>query len=266
MSMSIEDHSDGGGGIMNSNKKANNNTETDNYDFELRPEDIGLLQLSDSFFPTGMYTMSNGLEALFYSEKKKLISNPDDLLNLIKTFIENQIGPADCAALGVAYEQIIKNNLSKLIEVDNIIFSMKLVEEIRNASSRSGTQLLRCVASFVTDHTLMNEYLKAVSSKKATGVFPVALAVSAHSLGIPRNKAALIMLYGFTVSMVGAALRMGMLQHFDGQMIIHRLRNTLVSTIRSNIDRPLTGIWQFAPGIDLIQISHEKMLSKMFIT
>ena len=251
------------------NNKNESNRETEsknNYDFELRPEDIGLLQLSDSFFPTGMYTMSNGLEALFYSKEKKLIAKPDVLLNLLKVFIENQIGPADCTALGAAYEQIIKNNIPKLIEVDNVIFSMKLIEEIRNASSRSGTQLLRCVGSFITDDKLLNEYLKAVSSKKATGVFPVAMAVSAHSLGIARNKAALIMLYGFTVSMVGAALRMGMLQHFDGQMIIHRLRDVLVTTIRSNINRPLTGIWQFAPGIDLIQISHEKMPSKMFIT
>jgi urease accessory protein len=247
------------------NKTNTANSEMKNYDFELRPEDIGLLQLSDSFFPTGMYTMSNGLEAIFYGNKKA-IANPMDLLNLLKVYIENQIGPADCTALGAAYELIVKNNLPKLIEVDNLIFSMKLVEEIRNASSRSGTQLLRCVGSFVTDHLIMNGYLKAISAKKATGVFPVALAVSAHSLGIPRNKVALIMLYGFTVSMVGAALRLGILQHFDGQMIIHQLRNTLVSTIKSNIDRPLTGIWQFAPGIDLIQISHEKMLSKMFIT
>ena len=252
--------------LMSRKNKTNTaNSEMKNYDFELRPEDIGLLQLSDSFFPTGMYTMSNGLEAIFYGNKKA-IANPMDLLNLLKVYIENQIGPADCTALGAAYELIVKNNLPKLIEVDNLIFSMKLVEEIRNASSRSGTQLLRCVGSFVTDHLIMNGYLKAISAKKATGVFPVALAVSAHSLGIPRNKVALIMLYGFTVSMVGAALRLGILQHFDGQMIIHQLRNTLVSTIKSNIDRPLTGIWQFAPGIDLIQISHEKMLSKMFIT
>ena len=246
-------------------KTENKDPELKNYDFELRPEDIGLLQLSDSFFPTGMYTMSNGLEALFY-DNRKAIANPMDLLNLLKVYVENQIGPADCTALGAAYERIVKRNFSGVIEVDNIIYSMKLIEEIRNASSRSGTQLLRCVGSFVTDHPILNDYLKAISSKRATGVFPVALAVSAHSLGIPRNKAALIMLYGFTVSMVGAALRLGMLQHFDGQMIIHQLRNTLVRTIRSNIDRPLTGIWQFAPGVDLIQISHEKMLSKMFIT
>ena len=131
--------------------------EPDIYDFELRPEDIGLLQLSDSFFHTGMYTMSNGLEFLFYS-KRELIGNPEDLLNLMKVYIECQLGPADCTALGVAYEQVEKKNISNLLEVDRVIFSMKLIEEIRNASSRSGTQLLRCVGSFVTDHSTIRSF------------------------------------------------------------------------------------------------------------
>lgn len=247
------------------NMTANKDSGMRDHDFELNLEDVGLLQLSDSFFPTGMYTMSNGLEALFYRDKKA-IASPVDLLNLLKVYIENQIGPADCTALGAAYKEAVNNNLSKVIEVDNVLFSMKLIEEIRDASCRSGTQLLKCIGSFVTDHPVVNGYLKAISLRKATGVFPVALAVSSHSLGIPRNKAALIMLYGFTVSIVGAALRLGMLQHFDGQMIIHSLSGTLIDTIRSNIDRPLTGIWQFAPAIDLVQISHEMMISKMFIT
>jgi hypothetical protein len=32
-----------------------------------------------------------------------------------------------------------------------------------------------------------------------------------------------------------------------------------------DINRPLTSIWQFAPAIDIIQISHETYRSKMFI-
>jgi urease accessory protein len=149
--------------LSRKNKTENTDPELKNYDFELRPEDIGLLQLSDSFFPTGMYTMSNGLEALFYGNRKS-IANPMDLLNLLKVYIENQIGPADCTALGAAYEQIVKSNLPKLIEVDNLIFSMKLIEEIRNASSRSGTQLLRCVGSFVTEHFFKESY-RHISSR-----------------------------------------------------------------------------------------------------
>ena len=32
------------------------------------------------------------------------------------------------------------------------------------------------------------------------------------------------------------------------------------------IDRSLSNMWQFAPEVDIVQISHEKLDSKMFIT
>ncbi|MRN39885.1 MAG: urease accessory protein [Nitrosopumilales archaeon] len=201
-------------------------------------EEISMLQLSDSFFPSGMYTTSGGLEALYYSNRK--ITDADQLRDLIKVYLEHQIGPADCSALGNSYEHIQRNDLQKLVEVDNMIFSMKLIEEVRNASTRSGTQVLRCVSSFRTDNRILNGYQEAITG--------------------------LMMLYGFSVSMVGAALRLGVLQHFDGQRIIHELKPSISETVEKNIDRPLTSMWQFAPDIDILQIAHERMSSKMFIT
>ena len=226
-------------------------------------EDISILQLSDSFFPTGMYTTSNGLETLFYSKK---IKNANELRDLIKVYVEHQIGPADCTALGNAYEYANKSNLSKLLEVDQIIYSMKIVREIRDASTRSGTQLLRCLTSFITNNELMNQYQQAIKERQASGVYSTAMAVASNTLKIPKQKAAVMMLYTFSVSIVGAALRLGMLQHFEGQRIIHELRPTILDTMINNIDRPLLSMWQFAPEIDIIQISHEKLDSKMFIT
>ena len=44
--------------------------------------DIGFLQLSDSFFPTGMYTTSSGLETLFY---KKKVTEKKTLYEFLKT-------------------------------------------------------------------------------------------------------------------------------------------------------------------------------------
>ena len=227
-------------------------------------EEISMLQLSDSFFPSGMYTTSSGLEALYYSNRK--ITDADGLRDLIKVYLEHQTGPADCSALGNSYEHIQRNDLQKLVEVDNIIFSMKLIEEVRNASTRSGTQVLRCVSSFRTDNSMLNGYQEAIKDKRASGVYPVALAVCSNAFGISKYRAGLMMLYGFSVSMVGAALRLGMLQHFDGQRIIHELKPTILETVEKNIDRPVTSMWQFAPDIDILQIAHERMSSKMFIT
>jgi urease accessory protein len=226
-------------------------------------EEISILQLSDSFFPTGMYATSNGLEALFYSKK---IKHANELRDLIKVYVEHQIGPTDCTALGNSYEYAKRSDLERLIEVDQTIFSMKLIQEIRETSTRSGTQLLRCMSYFITDNELLNKYQEAIKNRQASGVYPVALAVASSTLNIPKRKAGLMMIYAFSVSIVGAALRLGMLQHFDGQKIIHELKPNILETVNNNIDRPLMSMWQFAPGIDIVQIAHERMASKMFIT
>jgi urease accessory protein len=224
--------------------------------------DLSMMQLSDSFFPTGMYSMSNGLEAIFYSGKKM---KSEELRELVKTYLEYQIGPADCTALGNAYEYASRSSLSKLLEVDRAIFSIKLVQEIRDASIRSGTQLVRCIRSF-SDNKILGQYDDAIRGGQAFGPYSVALAVAANAFLIPKEKAALVMLYSFSVSIVGAALRLGMLQHFDGQKVIDELKPTIVKVTKANINSPIEGIWQFAPSIDIIQISHERMNSKMFIT
>jgi urease accessory protein len=180
--------------------------------------------------------------------------------------VERQIGPTDCTALGNSYEYVKKKDLEGVIQVDQITFSMKLVQEIRETSTRAGTQLLKCLSYFIADNELLNEYQRSIKSKQASGVYPVALAIATSSLNISKRKAGLIMVYAFLVSMVGAALRLGMLQHFDGQKIIHELKPEIVEVVKNNIDRPITGMWQFAPGIDVFQIAHERMPSKMFIT
>ena len=230
---------------------------------KITTEEISILQLSDSFFPTGMYATSNGLEALFYAKK---IKHPNELRNIIKVYLEHQIGPTDCAALGNSYEYVKKNDLKGVIEVDRITFSMKLVQEIRETSTRAGTQLLKCLSYFIADNEMLNKYLQSIKNLQAYGVYPVALAIASASLNISKRRAGLMMIYAFLVSMVGAALRLGMLQHFDGQKIIHELKPDIVEIVNDNIDRPITGMWQFAPGIDIFQIAHERMPSKMFIT
>jgi len=229
---------------------------------EIDNEDVSLLQLSDSFFPTGLYATSSGLEAL--SQVKKLKSK--DISHYISTYLKQVVGPSDCAALGNAYESCMKNDLTVLLNVDESLYSMRLIEETRTATVRSGNQLLKCVSAFVKDKKMLKDYQNAINSGNATGIYPVSFGVISWSIGIPKNKAGLILLYGFTVSVIGAALRLGIIQHFDGQKIIHELRPVILKSVLDNIDRPVSSMWQFAPGLDILQMKHEAMSSKMFIT
>ena len=224
-------------------------------------EFLSMLQLADSFFPAGAYTMSNGLEAL--AKRRKIKTH--ELKELVRTHLERQIGPADCCALGNAYDCAGKADLNGLMKVDGALYATKLVEEVRSASARSGANLVRCVAAF-SNEKMLAEYGRAVGEKRASGMYPVALAVACAALGIPKREAGSMFLYSFCVSMAGAALRLGIIDHVAAQKMLHELRPTIARITGENIGKSLDLMWQFAPGIDVTQMEHEALDSKMFIT
>jgi len=226
-------------------------------------QELGVMQLSDSFFPTGIFATSNGLEFLF-TEKK--IQGMTDLIEMIRIHIIQQIGPSDCVALANAFDSANKHDLDKVIEADSIIFATKSIKEIRNASVRSGVQLIKCVSEFVKDDEILNQYYNNIIKNKAHGIFPVAFAICCNALKIKKEKSMTMLLYGFTVGVVGAALRLGLIHHFEGQKIIHSIKPIISQTIKEYSNKTLFEMWQFAPQVDIVQMSHEKMDSKMFIT
>ena len=134
---------------------------------------------------------------------EKLSTIQNSLRDLIRIYLEYQIGPADCTALGNSYEYSKKTDIEMLSGVDQTLFSMKLIREIREATTRSGTQLIRTVSSFISDSEVLNGYGQAIKRKEAYGVYAVALAVVCSALGISKQNAGLIMLYSFSVSIVG---------------------------------------------------------------
>ena len=75
-----------------------------------------------------------------------------------------------------------------------------------------------------------------------------------------------MMLYGFCVSVTGAALRLGLIDHIQSQKILHNLKPTIQKTLEKFKDTGINDCWQFSPGYDLVQMTHEKKFSKMFIT
>lgn len=222
---------------------------------------LNIIQFSDSFFPTGMYTMSNGLETLFYQNKVKDVN---ELGKLIETAIRMQIGVTDCVALGNTIDAANASDINSIVKIDQMLYAMKLIKEMREASVRSGLQLLNCISTF-TKNSLLGKYRRVIVNRKASGIYPIALGITSSAFGISKNDAALILLYSFSVSSVGAALRLGMIDHNEGQKIIHTLKPTIVE-VSKNVNKPLNSMWHFFPTLEIAQMMHERIESKMFVT
>lgn len=232
-------------------------------DIEEIEKELGELQLSDSFFPTGIFAASNGLEFLFTERK---IRNASDLAEIIRVNITQQIGPSDCVALSNTFDEIDKGNFDEVIRTDQVLFSTKSIKENRDASVRSGVQLVKCVCEFIKNDGILSQYQESLIKNKVHGVFPIAFAICCNALQIKKEKSMIMFLYGFIVMMTGAALRLGLIQHLEGQKIIHELKPVISQTVKEYSNKSLFEMWQFAPQIDIVQMSHEKMDSKMFIT
>jgi urease accessory protein len=231
-------------------------------DIDFDNKEISILQLSDSFFPTGLYATSSGLEALSQTKKLKI----KDIFQFITMQLQQVMGPSDCTAMGYAHESCKMKDITALLKADESLYYMKLIEETRIASTRSGNQLLKCVSTFAKNKKMLKEYQSAINKGKATGVYAVSFGAVTAILDIPKKKAGMMLLYGLAVSIVGAAMRLGIVQHFEGQKILHQLGPVILRAVLENIDRPISSLWQFAPSLDILQMKHEALNSKMFIT
>ena len=155
--------------------------------------------------------------------------------------------------------------LDKIVELDRKINSMKNIREVRESSKRSGIQMARCVREFSKDE-MLERYLEHHQKGTISGAYPVSFGLCANALGIGPQKAGLMFLYGFAISVVGAASRMGITEHHQAQKIIHELKPLIMQTVGESLDKSTKETWQFAPHLEILQMSHERMDSKMFIT
>jgi urease accessory protein len=208
-----------------------------------------------------MFGLSGGLESLVRVGKVKSRS---DILCFIRQQMQFQIVPCDCVVLASVMNAAKKRDIAHAVAADNRCYSMKLVKEVRTASARSGRQLLNCVVN-MTDNRFAKKFHKRVEAKESAGTYPACLAVAASSLCIPEKSALRMMLYSYCVSIVGSAVRLGIISHIEGQSILTQLAGD-VNVNSTKVARNINELWQLAPLTEILQMQHEQDDLRMFIT
>ena len=224
------------------------------------------MQLADSFFPSGLFSTSSGLEPLV---KSGVIRNGKDVLSFLVRQITLQLAPCDCAVISCVTNAARRRSLSEVALADRMYYSMKQVAEARTASVRSGRQLLECIIHTRSRPMFARRFRDLIDGGKSPGTYPVCLALASHSLGLPEKSALRVMLYSFSVSVVGAAIRLGILQHFDAQKILGALAAELEKaaiSVSAGSTGDLEFMWQLTPIVDILQMKHEHDELRMFVT
>lgn len=220
---------------------------------------LNMMQLCDSMFPSGLFSTSNGIESMYLAGE---ITSARDLEGFCSTYLQNQVGPTDCVAATLAYKYATTHDTERIEELDQKMAAIKTIQETRKAYQRSGMQTARCAASFVK-HDTLGWYVQYVTGTKR-GSHPIAIGICCRAMGLDGRMASLVTSYGFVSASMGAGLRLGIIHHIESQQIMSALQPEILRA--AEYGYATEEMWQFCPQAEIMQMSHEDMDAKMFIT
>ncbi len=222
---------------------------------------LAMLQLADSFFPSGLYTQSHGLERFV----ERGLRGPEALEPLLRCYLRDLAGPGDALAARWTAYAAARGDLQLVAAVDARLHATKLSREGRLASQRCGGRLLLLGAE-VFGGACLPAYAARAAAGAAPGHQAVAMALIGAAQGLGPAEAALVELHSFAVSLVSAAIRLGALDHASGQRLLLRARPTLAEAAAETAALDWRDIGGFAPQIEIMQCQHAHAMMHMFVS
>jgi urease accessory protein len=217
------------------------------------------LQLSDSAFPSGFYTMSHGLEGF----RQFRAVDKDGVEGLLRGLLLHSVGPGDATALARAHEAARESDWGRVYLVDEMLFAAKLNAEMRRASVRSGHQLTQ-VALAAIGGVGLEQFARAVASKRTPGCQPIATAVAYAAAGVGTEQAVASDVFAFSVSFLGAALRLRLTDHLQMQVILRAIAPVIAQATAEAMDRDLDDMGGCVPMADAMSAQHERADARLF--
>ncbi|MYW03632.1 urease accessory UreF family protein [Streptomyces sp. SID3343] len=219
------------------------------------------LQLTDSAFPSGFYTLSHGLEGFAQAGTVE----QDTLAALLADLLRHGIGPGDATALALAHRAASAVDPAGVILVDERLYATKLGRGIRLAATRTGRQLIDLAAE-VFDAPVITAYAAAVARRESPGTQAVAAGVVHAGAGVPIEQAVAADLFAFCASFAGAAVRLRLTDHRRAQVLLRGAAPVIEAVVHEALDRDLADLGGHTFAADVVSGRHERAEARMFAT
>ena len=220
---------------------------------------LTLLQLTDSFFPTGTFAHSFGLETYVQLE---LVNDPETFKMFLRSTLHHGFRNGDAVAIGLTYKA---TEIEGVVDLDARLTAMKVARESREGSIKIGKQFLRN-AAILERNKMLNEYAEGVQSGRCAGHHAIAYGLVAATAKVDLFSAVLGYLHAHVVGQVSAAVRLIPLKPTDGQRIIQDVRPDLIDIARFAGGASIDDLGGFTPGLDIRGMQHERLYSRLFIS
>lgn len=223
---------------------------------------LNLLQLSDPTLPIGGYAHSGGLETYVQSGR---VHSRDSACDYITGMLAENIRYGDAAFASLVYDAVCNADIDECLGLDAECTALKLPRETREASVKLGNRLLK-VFQPVLQNPVLDQYVKAIRRKAASGHYCLAFGICAAAMGIPKEDMLTGFFYNATVGMVTNSVKMIPLGQQQGQELLFSLQPLIAELVESTMqpDRDLLGLC--CTGFDIRCMQHETLYSRLYMS
>lgn len=217
---------------------------------------LSALQFADSFFPGGGVALSWGLEQL---RGDRELAEADDVTAFVEGQIAQRWAVFDAPALSAAWHA--NGDLARLGEIDALLETMTLPQEMRDGSRRAGGALLNVHARLGAQTA--QKFRAIVLEGRTPGHLAVVQGLVWRDAGVPEAACRAMSAHLLATGLVSAALRLGIIGHLQAQAALNQVRPITARLLEQTLPA-LEDIAAFTPATDIAAMRHETADSRMF--
>lgn len=232
----------------------------DGIDFDKMLETMRLMQFSDSTFPVGTFSFSNGLETASF---EKIVTDAQSLEAFTRSQ-SHQAAFSDGVAAIHTHRAFLEGNYEACREFDRYLLMFKMNSEARMMIQRMGKKLAE-LAVRLFDNEMISHWLEDIKNGNTPGTYPVAQGMIFAAAGIGEKQLFCSHQYGIINMVLSAALRCVRVSHYDTQLILEKLANEVPGLYDEASQMEPKDMNAFYPQLDILASLHEKGNMRMFM-
>lgn len=221
-----------------------------------------LLQAGDSFYPTGSYAHSFGLEGMI---NEGVVRDRETLRTFVFAMALPALGHAELPVVAHAWRAFAARAWGRIEELSLLSAALKSAREVRIASENIGRQRAELAATLHPD-SIATEYVRRATTAPWPFAAPISAALESHLAGAPLPAALAAYAYTALASLLAAAMKLLRVGQNGVQALLTEALGALPPLLTHARDLPVPAIGWSNPWLDIAAARHESADGRLFIS